>query len=314
METQPTQRIFVTGGSGFVGTAVIEELAARGFAVTALVHRGELKAAANANVCVARGDLFNASALDQAMAGCDAIIHLVGIIREDPGRGVAFERVHFQGAKNVMDAARRVGIRRFLLMSALGAGPGAASHYHQTKFQAERTLRNSNLDWTVFQPSLIHGPGGEFLKMEAAWARGKKPPFLFMPYFGAGLLGLGAKTTVQPVYVKDVARAFADAIDNPKTIGQIYPVCGSQVLTWPQMHHIAALLFTGLRRPTIAIPTWYANLLTHIVPAKLLPFTRDQVIMAQEDNSADMSKFRADFGWEPGPFDQTLQSYAAEME
>jgi NADH dehydrogenase len=245
--------------------------------------------------------------------GVDAVVHLVGIIREDPRHGSTFDRVHFEGARNMIDAAKRVGVRRFLLMSALGARADAVSNYHKTKFAAEQYLRGSGLDWTIFRPSLIHGPAGEFLKMEAAWARGKKPPFLFMPYFGGGLFGTNRPTSVQPVYVNDVARAFVEALGESQTIGQTYHICGKQRLTWPQMHHIAAEIFTGKRKAAIPIPAWYAKLLTHIVPGKLLPFTRDQVTMAREDSTADMGKFLADFGWEPGGFEETLRTYAAKM-
>lgn len=303
------QRIFVTGAAGFVGSAVVDELLGRGYEVAALVHRGELRSGAG-RVHVIRGDLFSSAALDQGLAGCAAVIHLVGIIRENAKAVSTFDRILFQGAKNVMEAAQRSAVRRFIHMSALGARADAVSRYHKFKFQAEQALRDSGLDWTILRPSLIHGPGGEFLKMEAGWARGRRPPFLFMPYFAAGLLGRRPPTYVQPVFVKDVARAFVDAIDKPQTIGQTYGVCGSQQLLWPQMHHIAAEIFRGKRKATLAIPAWYARFLTYLVPDRLLPFTRDQVTMALEDNTCDMVRFAGDFGWEPGAFEATLKTYA----
>jgi NADH dehydrogenase len=304
------KRIFLTGAAGFVGSSVVAELLARGYEITALLHRGELKAGAD-RVRIVRGDLFSTAALDEGLAGCDAVIHLVGIIRENPKTGVTFERIHFQGAKNVMDAAVRAGVKRFIHMSALGARQGAVAMYHQTKYLAEVTLRAGPLDATILRPSLIHGPGGDFLEMEAAWARGTRPPYLFMPYFGGGLLGLRRPlSAVQPVYVKDVARAFVDAIDNPKTIGQTYGLCGKERLSWPQMHYIAAAIFAGKPKPAVAIPAWYAKALTHVVPASLLPFTRDQVIMGTEDSACDMGPFVTDFGWEPGGFEETVKDYA----
>ena len=152
------------------------------------------------------GDPFDPRALDEGFTGCDVAIHLIGIIRENPKAGVTFDRLHVEATQNMVAAARRAGVRRFIHMSALGARANAVSNYHKTKFQAEELLRQSGFDYTIFRPSHIHGPGGEFLKMEAAWARGKRPPFLFMPYFGGGLLGLKKPSLVQPVHVKDVAR------------------------------------------------------------------------------------------------------------
>jgi NADH dehydrogenase len=214
--------VFVSGGSGFVGTAVIEELLSRGHSVNALVHRGNLRVTVG-DVRVVRGDLFDRAALDECLRGCDAVVHLVGIIMERPSRGVTFERIHFKGTRNVVDAAKRNDVRRYVHMSALGTRPDAVSNYHKTKYRAEQYVRSSGLDWTILRPSLIHGPAGEFMRMEANWARHKAPPFLFMPYFGGGLLGRGGAGMLQPVYVNDVARAFVDALDNPKTVGEVYP-------------------------------------------------------------------------------------------
>ncbi|HWE01764.1 MAG TPA: complex I NDUFA9 subunit family protein [Tepidisphaeraceae bacterium] len=307
-----TQRVLVTGASGFVGTAVLEQLIASHFDVTALVHHGDLKPGME-SVRVVRGDLFTDSTLEKAVEGADAVIHLVGIIKEVPRRGITFDRIHVHGAKNVLDAAQRAGITRMIHMSALGAAAEAPSDYHRTKFMAEHRLRKSAMDWTIFQPSLIHGPDGEFTRMEAAWARGKKPPFLFMPYFGGGLLGLRKAAHVQPVYVKEVARAFVEAIDNPKSNHQTLPLCGSQILTWPQMHHIAAELFAGKRKAAIPVPAWCARILASVAPANWLPFTKDQVLMSQSDNTADMDGFAEAFGWEPRPFDVTLSEYAHQL-
>src|SRR5206468_414885 len=120
------------------------------------------------------------------------------IIMEKPSKGITFERIHFEGAKNVIDAAVRNGVRRFVHMSALGVRADAVSTYHRTKFAAEQYLRASGLDWTIFQPSLIHGPRGEFMRMEALWARGMLPPFLFMPYFGGGFMGWRGAGKLQP--------------------------------------------------------------------------------------------------------------------
>lgn len=309
-EPTPLQHVFLTGGSGFVGSAVIEELLGRGHQVTALLHRGKLRIGAD-KVKVVQGDLFSPGALDQALAGATAIIHLVGIIREAPREGITFEKLHVQATQNLVQAAERAGVRRFVHMSALGARQAAPSNYHQTKFRAEQAVRASSLQWTILQPSLIHGPHGEFLKMQAAWARGKSPPWLFMPYFGGGPLGLASPRRVQPVYVDDVARALVEALDKPQTIGKTYEMGGAQTFTWPQMHHLASKAFTGHAGMAFPIPAWWAKALTHLAPG--LPFTRDQVIMAGEDSVADMTTFLADFGWEPRGFADTLGSYAASV-
>jgi nucleoside-diphosphate-sugar epimerase len=303
-------RVMVTGGAGFVGSTVIDELLSRGYAINALVNRHPIR---KAGVDSFEGGLFNGHALDRAMAGCSAVIHLVGIIMERPGKGITFDRIHRQGTQSVVDAAIRNGVKRYLHMSALGTRPGAVSNYHKTKFAAEQYVRNSGLDWTIFRPSFIHGPRGEFMQMVSRWARFRSPPFLFMPYFGRGPIGRGGAGKLQPVYVNDVARAFVDALTNPKSIGEVYLLGGPEEYTWPQLHRTSSTAIIGRRRAVLALPAWYAKFLTHIVPQRLLPFNRDQVIMSQEDNTADISKFVDHFGWKPRSFEQTLQGYAAQL-
>jgi uncharacterized protein YbjT (DUF2867 family) len=306
------QRVFVTGGSGFVGSAVIEELLSHGYEVHALLRHGTLGDLEN-RVKTFHGDLFDASVLDAGMAGCDAVIHLVGIIAEKPAKGVTFERIHVEGTRAVVEATKRAKVGRYVQMSALGTRPKAESEYHQTKYRAEEIVRTSALEWTIIRPSMIHGPRGEFMKLEAAWAKKSSMPFLFMPYFGAGVLGTGGAGKLQPAYVDDVARAFVDALDNPKTVANTYAIAGSEVLSWPELHRAVAEAVVGHRRWVMPIPAWYAKTVARVVPASLLPFNRDQVIMSQEDNTADMTPFTTDFGWTPGPFRQLLETYAGEL-
>src|SRR5687767_9869884 len=106
-------RIFVTGGSGFVGSAVIEELSSRGYQVNALVRQRNIESA-QGQVQAIRGDLFTPAALEEGMRGCVGVIHLVGIIFENRLNGVTFERIHFEGTRNVVEAAKRAGVRRYV--------------------------------------------------------------------------------------------------------------------------------------------------------------------------------------------------------
>ena len=305
-------RVFVTGGSGFVGSAVTHELLTRGYSVNALAHRGTLPSDGQ-NLHAVRGDVFDPAVLDRGMAGCDAVIHLVGMIMENPSKGITFERIHFEGTRAVVDASKRNGVARFIHMSALGTRPKAASRYHQTKWEAEQYVRNSNLEWTIFRPALIHGPGG-FMRMEAAWARKSAPPFVAMPYFGKGLLGLGGSGLLQPVCVDDVARAFVEAIDRPASIHKTYDLVGPDRFTWPQFHEAASRELVGKRRLAAPMPAWFARLLAAAGLGRFLDFNRDQVIMSQEDNIGDPTEFEADFGWKPRPFREAIREYAPRLK
>jgi len=269
--------VAVTGATGFVGRHVTAKLLADGCQVRALV------------------------------AGADVVIHLVGIIEERPKRGQTFERVHVEGTVNVLVAAKASGVRRWLHMSALGARPDAVSRYHQTKYAAEQLVRASGLDWTIFRPSLIHGPDGEFMRMVKRFCRGLLPPF--MPYFGGGVFGTGGAGKLQPVWVEDVASAFAAAVREARAIGQTYAVGGPDVMTWPQLYRICAEHLGGRKRP-VGIPAWLARLMAGW-PG--VPFNRDQVIMSQEDNTCQIDRLREHLGVAPAPFEAMFAAYADQI-
>jgi nucleoside-diphosphate-sugar epimerase len=307
----PPPKVFITGGSGFVGSAVIDTLLTAGWSVHALVAGKPLNRPAD-RVTSFPGGLFDDAALDAGVAGCDAVIHLVGIIAEGPG-GATFQRIHVQGTQRVVAAAARANVRRFIQMSALGARPDAPADYHRTKFEAEEAVRSSALQWTIFRPSMIHGPGGAFMKQMAAWARHRALPYVGMPYFARGLFGLAGSALLQPVFVEDVARAFVESLDNPQTIGEVFPIGGPDRMTWPQMYRQVAVVVTARRRLTLPVPAWYARALTRVIPSALLPFNRSQVLMAVEDNVCDMTRTESAFGWTPRPFSTTLRQYAGSL-
>lgn len=310
-----SRRVCLTGAAGFVGSSVLATMLERGLDVSALVNERPVGGgnSTGGRVRSIPGGLFDWAAVDRAIEGCEAVVHVVGIIAERPRRGITFARMHFDATRAMLEGARRAGVKRFVQMSALGTRPNAASRYHQTKWEAEELVRSSGLDWTIFRPALVHGPRGEFMKMEAAWARGQAPPFLFMPYFAGGLFGLGRSGKIQPVYVQDVSRAFADALDKPASVGQTYELVGPDVMSWPQMHRMCARIFTGRQRATAAIPAWFARLLAAVMPAGLLPFNRDQVIMALEDNTGDGAPLIKDFGWSPAAMETTVREYARRI-
>src|SRR2546430_822240 len=149
-------RVFVTGATGFVGRAVIQAVRAEGHVVRCLVRRGsEPDLHGFEAIERVEGDvLAPPTTLEAGMAGCDTVIHLVGIIREHPARGVTFDRIHHGATLNVLTAAARAGVRRYLHMSALGTEAHARARYHKTKWAAEEAVRASGLVWTIFLPSV----------------------------------------------------------------------------------------------------------------------------------------------------------------
>lgn len=293
----PNKSIFVTGGSGFVGSAVIDELLRRGHGVRALVRSRPIEKPGVQNIT---GGLADTAALDAGLTGADAVVHLVGIISETGEQ--TFEKVHVEGTRQVLSRAKAAGVSQIVHMSALGAKAESESRYLTTKFAAEGLVKQSGLEWTIFRPSVIFGPGGEFVKMVADFAQGKSFPYAFMPYFGTGLVGYTPRK-LQPVDVRDVARAFADAVDRPADFaGQTVNLVGSQVVDWRQLYQVIGEAASPKPRPIVGMPVWYGKLLATLLPAAWLPFNKSQVVMAGEDNVADVAETERQLGWQPRPF------------
>ena len=240
-------RVLLTGATGFVGRSVLRELIAKGHKAVCLVRDRDAFLASAKHLPADRfevvsGSIFDHESLAAAAQGADAAIHLVGVIQENRLRGQTFERVHVEGTLNVLSACKAAGIRRYLHMSALGTRRDAISEYHRTKWLGECHVRDSGLDWTIFRPSIIHGPDGEFMHMMKTFvcdvtvpALGFFPLFIpVIPYFGDGMKQL------QPVSVRDVAHCFVAALSLPATIGKIYELGGPEALTWKELTARAA--------------------------------------------------------------------------
>jgi len=310
--------VAVTGATGFVGRHICRTLLEHGHSVRALVrdprHTGHLPKSAQ----LIQGEIFDRESLNRLVDKVDACVHLVGIIMERPRFDITFQRLHVEATAQIVAACEAAGMRRYVHMSALGARPDAKANYHRTKFEAEQVVRASRLPWTIFRPSLIHGPEGAFTGMVARWVRGTAPPFLFMPYFGAGLLGRGPKRLVQPVYISDLAEAFARSIETERTVREVYPIGGPDRMTWPEMFlTFRDAISPGSEKPAIAIPAWKAKCMATLAAAaslgSLLPFNVDQVIMSQEDSTCDTQRVMQHLGLELTSFQAAVDQYASRL-
>ncbi len=310
-------RVLVTGATGFVGRAVVRELVARGYVAVCLVRdlrkleaqTGELRQDRWEGI---GGELFDDEALGEAARGADAAIHLVGIIAEQPLKRQTFERINAEGTQRVVEACQEAGVRRLVHMSALGTRPGAACRYHQTKWTAEECVRSSGLDWTIFRPSVIHGPDGEFMRLMRRLACAPYMPLI--PYFGDG------QGRIQPVSVRDVARCFVGALSLPATIGQAFPLGGPEAITWKELYRICREKIPDAKawKPVVGQPVPVAKLLAMtFMKLPILPrymrFNVDQVQMSQEDSVCDVGPVEEMFGIQLRDFRRELGEYAARI-
>jgi len=273
-----------------VGGEVIRRLVAAGHEVRALARASARARAAQfpPGVTRAEGDALDPD-LEKHLGGIDAVVHLVGIIREAPP-AVTFERLHFEVTANALRAMKAAGVSRIVHMSALGAGPDSTTGYFKTKWRAETMVRESGLRWTVMKPSVIFGPGDEFLNMLSDQVR-KLP---VVPVIGDG------RYRLQPVAVADVAEGFARALALPSAEGRAFEIGGPREYTYNELLDAVARR-TG-RRPPVKVHVPLA-LMRPVIRAlerfSFFPITVDQLAMLLMNNVCDPRGFFETFGISP---------------
>jgi uncharacterized protein YbjT (DUF2867 family) len=326
--------VAVTGASGFVGRHIVRELLASRFEVRALVRSRdkarEVLGADLAHITTITGDVNDPAALKDLLQGADACIHLIGILREvrtDAANSQTFRKAHVLATQSIVNACEAAGVQRYIHMSALGVQDDGISDYQRSKWEAERTVMDSSLDWTIFRPGLIHGAGSEFMEMAIGWTSGLEQPWIFIPYFTRGdedkttPLG-GARQidpVVAPVFVEDVAKAFVLALTNDKATQEIYNLAGSETLSWPAM-------LTKIRdegpggNPSLrpfGIPAQVAAIQAKAAKfvglGKFLPFDEGMALMGGQDSVADTTKVREQLGLSTRGFSETFAKYAGSL-
>lgn len=318
--------VAVAGASGFVGRHMVAALLQAGYSVRALVrdlaHARDVLPKEGVTLVV--GDALDPGKAAELVNGCTACINLVGILRENAS--ATFRRAHVEVTRALVGACEDKGVHRYLQMSALGVSELGRAEYQTTKFEAERLVRGSTLEWTIFRPSLIHGPESEFLDMVAGFASGLEPPYVFLPYFRRWKtdkrIPMGGEEqidpVVEPVHVDDVAKAFVSSITNAKAVGEIYNLVGPERLPWPRVLEVIRDYAGG--NPGLkpwGVPAPLAAALATAADAvgmgRFLPFDRGMVIMASEDSVSETEKARKHLGMEFRPFTASFAEYAETL-
>jgi NADH dehydrogenase len=304
--SEEAKTVFLTGGTGFVGGAALRELLARGYRVRCLARQksvGKLPKAERVEVVAA--DLLAPRAYTRQLGGCVAAVHCVGIIAET--RDETFRGIHIEGTQNLVVACQKMGVRRLVHISALGARPSPDIPYFHTKHEAEILVRTSGLDWTILRPSLVHGPDGKLIRMLARMVRGPLP----VPVPGNG------RQPLQPVFVGDLARIIADALERPATAGRTYEVGGDRVVTYDELLDALSQAILGRRRWKVHVPVFLAKLGAAMLEAVLSrpPFTRAQLRMLFAGSVCEsLEPLERDFGFRPPGFEQSLAGYAEQLK
>ena len=294
-------RVAIIGGTGFVGRYLVDALLDAGHRVTVLMRPGsEGKLLPCGCIRKVPGDLSDASALHATLFDAKAVIYNVGLLREFPRRGITFEETQFQGVVDTVAAARETGVKRMLLMSAIGVkNPG--TKYQSTKRRAELYALDSGLDVTVLRPSVIFGdPRGTMEFATQLHQDMVKPPMPAVAFPGVQM---------SPVHIKDVAAAFVAALGDKATIGRTLELAGPDVLSWREIvTRIAA--GSGKSKVILPMPLWIMRLGATLFDwLPFYPVTRDQLTMLAEGNTAPVDDLEALLGRPARPFSEEALRY-----
>lgn len=272
---QRIRQVCVLGGSGFVGSAIVQKLSTAGYDVKVLTRRRETSKhlILLPNVQVVECDIFNDTALAGQIHGQDAVINLVGVLHESSQAG--FDKIHAELPRRVADICCKQGVKRLLHMSALKANVDAKSAYLRSKAAGESAVlaRSSELNVTVFRPSVIFGRGDQFLSLFASVVKVLPVVAVAKP-----------QARFQPIWVEDVAHVFVTALENVSTYGRSIDLGGPQVYTLQELISFVAFLLGKKRRivPLNDTLSYYQAYVMEKLPVKLM--TRDNLFSMEVDS------------------------------
>ena len=279
-------RIAIFGGTGFVGSYLVDALVENDMHPVLLVRPGHEHRVRHIDRCtLVNGTIDDDAAINRILEQVDAVIYNIGILREFPSRGITFQKLQQDAACRIIDKAAAHGIHRFLLMSANGVDDAMTS-YQKTKWEAERHLIASGMDWTIFRPSVIFGDPRERSEFASQLHDDIIASSLPAPLFYQGIVPHAAGGfELSPIHVRDVAQAFVTALLWPTTIGQILDLGGPENLTWREILSTIATA-VGRQKLMLPVPAFGVSTAAALLDRfESFPVTRDQLSMLLRGNT-----------------------------
>ena len=303
-------KVALFGGTGFVGKYITDELLNNGHIPLLLVRPGSENKVSRANDCTLNiGDISDKEIIENTIKESDAIIYNIGLIRQYPKKGITFEKTHFEGAKCCIDIAKELGVKRFILMSANGVKYDGTK-YQSTKFLADQYLKNSNLNWTIFRPSLIFGDPKGTIEFCTQLRNDMLNLPLPAPLFFEKLNVINAgKFSMSPIHITDVAKCFVKCIEMENTYEKIYNLGGPYSYNWIEL--IDAISKASEKNkwkiPAPVEPIKMAAMMLEWLP--IFPITKDQLTMLLEGNTCNSRTAFDEFDIQPTEFTVENLSY-----
>ena len=296
-------KVALFGGTGFVGSYIVKELIDKGYIPKVLVRPGSENKLVHSKECeIIVGQIENKDSINEVLTDVDAVIYNIGIIREFKSNGITYDKMHYQGAKDCIDIAKKNNVNRFILMSANGARLNGTG-YQVTKFLAEKYLKGSVLHWTIFQPSLIFGDSNGRMEFCSQLKKDMlRIPFP-APLFYNGILPFNAGDfSMSPIHVTDVAKCFVGALKNDKSTFQTYKLGGNKDFNWKEIIKTISSSY-GKNKWMIPAPVLPIKLAAMLFDGfHWFPISKDQLNMLMEGNICNSEQSYRDFNYKPKEF------------
>ena len=307
-------KVALIGGTGYVGSYIIDELIKSGHNPKLLVRNGSEHKVVQPESCeTISGDIDDDDAVSSTLDGCDAVIYLIALIREFPQRGLTNEKLQFKGSEKVARIAEEKGVKKFLLMSALGASPDPnGSKYMQAKHLSEQSIQNTSLEWTIIRPSSLFGdPRGndrpEFCMMLDKLMLSLVPYPKFFPFpapsFFTGLNPFEAGNySLSMVHVKDVASIFIKTLEDKDSIHKTIEIGGNRQVSWNEIVTSIAEV-TGRKIIMVPAPFFIVATIAGLLDRfSWFPAGKDQLNDLIKGSVCDSSELFKKYSINPIPF------------
>jgi NADH dehydrogenase len=280
-------RVALFGGTGFVGSYLTTKLIEHKYKLSLLVRSEHLeKDSRSSDIKTTNGSINSVSAVNRTLGNCDYVIYNIGILEEVPKLGITFQSIQFDGLKAVVDQSVKLGVKKFILMSANGA-KSVGTNYQVTKYNAEEYLKNSGLVYTILRPSVIFGdPQGKMEFITQLYQELITPPLPAVNFF-KGFLPIQGSVKMSPVHIDDVVEVFCLALKLNHTNNKTYNLGGPEILSWYEILKCVAAT-TKKNKIFIPVPIVIMKLLARLFQwLPFFPVTFEQLQMLEENNIAD---------------------------
>jgi len=303
-------KVAVFGGTGFIGSYILESLVNNSYQPTVLVREKSMPNLPKIkNIEIVTGKLDCSQSIHDTIKNCETIIYSIGIIKEFPSRGVTFSKLHFEYFKNIVDISLKYKIKKIIYISANGVN-NTGTGYQTSKYDAEQYLIENYTNWTIFRPSVVFGDPKDKMEFVTQLKEDIIDKFIPAPlFFRINPFKYNTFFKSNPVHVQDLAELVVKSIDSTNAKSQIYQVGGPIQASWSSMLKAISHV-VGKRKLSLPVPISIVQFIATIFDKlNVLPITAVQIRMLKENNICNSESIFHDFGIKPTGFNADSIKY-----